>query len=86
MPRERELGRWCKTSPQMLSDPKNRGAPSLGRPALSPFFATTNNSAPPACLVVDSAKSARGSFVRSFNQQLCAEDPRLVAEGACLQL
>ena len=29
MPRERELGRWCKTSPQILFDPKNRAAPSF---------------------------------------------------------
>ena len=29
MPRERELGRWCKTSPQMLSDPKSRAARSF---------------------------------------------------------
>lgn len=29
MPRERELGRWCKTSPQMLSDPKIGAAPSF---------------------------------------------------------
>ena len=29
MPRERELGRWCKTSPQMLFDPKNRAARSF---------------------------------------------------------
>ena len=57
----------------------------LGRPALSRFFATTNNLAPPAFLVVDSAKSASGSFVHCFNQQLCAEDPRPMAEGACLK-
>ena len=42
----------------------------LGGPALSRFSATTNNPAPPAFPVVDSAKSASGSFVLSFNQQL----------------
>ena len=67
---------------EAASFPRDR---RLGRPALSRFFATTNNLAPPAFLVVDSAKSASGSFVHCFNQQLCAEDPRPMAEGACLK-
>ena len=46
MPRERELGRWCKTSPQMLSDPKNGAAPSL----LS-FLAATLRVARPCSLL-----------------------------------
>ena len=29
MPRERELGRWCKMSPQILFDPKSRAARSF---------------------------------------------------------